>query len=74
MSAENIWDRSTLGILSLALEDGRLSGVNPEEEMSDCPFDLTDRTRRDAWIAGFAIGRAQALRLTAVRHWWRDRP
>ncbi|MHA0333651.1 Rmf/CrpP family protein [Sphingomonas aquatilis] len=62
-----------MGVLIAAFEDGRLSGLERGQQVSDCPFSLADRTRREAWISGFSVGRSQVAQIDPAPHWWRTR-
>lgn len=41
-----------------SFEDGRLSGMSLNEQVSDCPFSHLEIGMREIWLQGFAFGRA----------------
>ena len=43
-----------------AFEDGRLSGLDPTETVTLCPFPRQVDPFREAWLNGFTIGRIEA--------------
>ena len=52
--------------LKTAFVAGKLVGLERVDPRPACPFSPNDRASREAWLKGFAAGRAQMARFVAT--------
>ena len=43
--------------LRAAFDDGRLSGLDPSDDIGNCPIETSDKALRESWLNGFLVGR-----------------